>query len=276
MDKNQLNKIINLIQFLDKISYIPALSVSIIFFLIFLEIITVPLDWIYLISNFLLGAIISFLIYSYDRNYISKKIKNEEYDQVILDGICWGIIGCLFYGIGVIIFIKGILVIYYNYNEFIIRKSSEIGSKHTQIDYKIYNSISSVSRLAGIVIVLLVFYNFGLEILLLAFNQLIFGNLQVIFEPFFLGLISLVFILLFEYTKDEILKFNQLSNSKEGAKDIIKGIIGCWFYAAGIFILLRGIVLIIIMEHIKSHNKADNAKKVKDLIIYSKKVGLKK
>ncbi|MFX1325016.1 MAG: hypothetical protein ACFE8N_08665, partial [Promethearchaeota archaeon] len=146
--------------------------------------------------------------------------------------------------------------------------------KHTQLYYNIYNSISSVSKLAGIVIILLVFYNFGVEILLKAFNQLISGNLQVIFEPFFLGLISLVFILLFEYKKDEFLKYSQFSNPKEGAKDIIKGIIGCWFFAAGIFILLRGVILIILMEPKKSLNKDDSTKKVKDLIIYSKKVGI--
>ncbi|MHA2180784.1 MAG: hypothetical protein ACXAAH_05110, partial [Promethearchaeota archaeon] len=71
MDIRSAENIKKYIHFLDKISYVPALVVSIIFFIFFLEILVNPFDWIYLSSTYLLGSIIGFLLYNYDKNYIS-------------------------------------------------------------------------------------------------------------------------------------------------------------------------------------------------------------
>ena len=270
MDKGSLENINKFIYFVDKISYIPALSVSIIFFVFYLEILVNPFDWLNLSSTYLLGAIIGFSIYSYDKNRISTKIHNEEYDHIILDAFCWGIIGCLFHGTGILILIKSLAIIYYKHGEITLSNKDVIKRRDLNIEINLYNSINTLASLAGFVIILLVFYNLGIISFITIITQVATGNLQTLFDPFFIFLITATMILLFDYGSDEFFKINSNYNSKAGTKDLIKGVIGCCFYGAGIFILFRGIIIVFLPENKKPLKKSESAKKVKDVVIYSK------
>ncbi len=48
----------------------------------------------------------SVLVLIYDLSYISPKVQSKNYDEIALDAICYGILGCIFYGAGVILLIK--------------------------------------------------------------------------------------------------------------------------------------------------------------------------
>ena len=61
-------------------------------------------------------------------------------------------------------------------------------------------------------------------------------------------------------------------NPKSGSKDIIKGIISCCFYAGGIFILFRGILLVSLPEPKKIKNTIRSNKQEEDLVIYSNQI----
>ncbi len=257
------------IHFLDKISYIPALSVSIIFFIFFLKILVNPFDWIYLSSTYLLGSIIGFLFFIYDKNYISPMIYNEEFDYILLDALCLGIIGCIFHGIGIILLIKGVFILILNIDKDFLSNTNEKNIYHQNLRLNLYYSLSSISSRAGLVIIMMVFYYQGISLILNVFNQLIIGNFQIIFESFYIFLIISVLILIFDHNNEELVNGISDLNAKLGGKELIKGILACCFYATGIFILFRGIILISFPEDKVdlSYNKIK--KKEKDLVIYS-------
>jgi len=269
MDDKSVKYVEKYIHFLDKISYIPALCVSIIFFIFFLEILVNPFNWIFLSSTYLLGSIIGFLLYIYDKNHISPKIQNEQFNQVILDSLCWGIIGCIFHGTGIFILIKGLLILFYNIDEDFLNSNDKKKDNRLNFRLKLYSSLNSISSLAGLVIILLVFYNLGISVMLNVFEQLVIGNFQVLFEPFYICLIISVIVLLFDHSNDEFFKATLDPNPKIGAKDLIKGIIGCSFYAASIFILFRGIILVSLPEYKKNKSHIRSEKRKEGLVKYS-------
>ena len=269
MDDKSVEYVKKSIHLLDKISYIPALSVSIIFFIFFLEILVNPFNWIFLSSTYLLGSIIGFLLYIYDKNYISPKIYNEEYNNIILDALCWGIIGCIFHGTGIFILFKGLLILFYNINENILNSKDKKKEYRQNFRIKLYSSLNSISSFAGVVIILLVFYNLGISVMLNVFEQLVIGNYRVFFEPFYIFLIVSVIILIFDHNNEEFFKTNLDLNPKIGAKDLIKGILGCSFYATNIFILFRGIILVSLPDYKKNKGHIRSEKRKKRLELYS-------
>jgi len=209
------------IHFLDKISYIPALFVSIIYFIFFLEILVNPFDWIYLSSTYLLGSFIGFLLYNYDKNYISPLIHNEEFDDIILDALCWGIVGCIFYGTGIFILIKGLLILFYKINEdFLIIKDKKKNYRQN-FSLKLYSSLNSISSIAALVIIMLVFYKLGVSVILNLFDQLIIGNFQILFEPFYIYLIISIIIVVFDHSNEEFFKDTLDLSPKVGGKVIV-------------------------------------------------------
>ncbi len=272
MNKIKLEKLNKFIFFLDKISYIPALSVSVIFLLFSFEILINLLDWIDLFSTYLLGALIGFLIYNYDKNKISPKINNQEYDNILLDTFCWGIIGCIFHGTGILILVKSIAIIYYRYGEITLRTKEVMKQRDLYLEIKFYDSLNALASMAGFVIILLVFYNVGIKSIITTFTQVVSGNFQVLFDPFIVFLLAAVVILLFDHKNKEFLDIGIYYDSKVKTNDLIKGIIGCCFYGSGVFVLLRGIILVLLPENKKSYNSAEIVKNVKDKVIYSKPI----
>jgi hypothetical protein len=269
MDDKIVEYIRKAIYFLDKISYIPALSISILFFIFFLEIFVNPFDWISLCSIYLLGSFIGFLIFTYDRNHISHKIENEEFDQIVLDALCWGILGTIFHGIGIFILIKGLLVLIYIVDENFLSDKHKKKETRLEIGLKLYSSLNSLSRLAGLVIILLVFYRLGISILLNVFDQIYLGNFQALFQPFIICFVISVIVLLFDHDNEQFAIHNMNINPDIGSKDLIKGILGCCFYASGIFILFRGIIGISFQEERKNKSQIRSEKKIESFVIYS-------
>jgi len=269
MDDKSVEYVKKSIHFLDKISYVPALSVSIIFFIFFLEILVNPFNWIYLSSTYLLGSIIGFLLYIYDKNFISPKIDNEEFKQIILDAFCWGIIGCVFHGTGILILLKGLLILFYNIDEDILNSKDKKKENRQNFSLKLYSSLNSIASFGGIVIILLVFYNLGISVMLNVFEQLVIGNYRVLFEPFYIFLIVSVIILIFDHNNEEFFKPILDLDPKGGVKDLIKGILGCSFYAANIFILFRGIILVSLPDYKKDKSHIKSEKRKSKLVFYS-------
>ena len=257
------------IHFLDKISYIPALFVSIIFFIFFLEILVNPFNWIYLSSTYLLGSFIGFLLYNYDKNYISPLIQNEEFDGIILNALFLGIVGSVFHGTGIFILIKGLLILFYKINEDFLTSKYKKKNYRQDFSLKLYNSLNSISSIAALMIIMLVFYKLGISVILNVFDQLIIGNFQILFEPFYIYLIISVIIVVFDHSNEEFFKDTLDFSPKVGGKDLIKGILSCCFYAAGIFILFRGIVLISLPEQNKNISHIRSKKREEGLVINS-------
>ncbi len=109
-DSTNLNK---LIQFLNKISFLPIFIFTIISFGLIFQIAFDLENWRpILFKRGILGFIGLFLL-KYDRAYIAPKIKEQKYNEVFLDSLCWGILACVLYGTGVIILIKGVFIFIY-------------------------------------------------------------------------------------------------------------------------------------------------------------------
>ena len=90
-----------------------------------------------MISSYLI-VFSSLLIIIYDARFISPRIKSKNYDEITLDAICYGILGCIIYGTGAIILIKGILIFIYS------AKNSEKGDhKVYRFGLKLKNSINN-------------------------------------------------------------------------------------------------------------------------------------
>ncbi|HEY0087225.1 MAG TPA: hypothetical protein VGB37_00180, partial [Candidatus Lokiarchaeia archaeon] len=138
---------------------------------------------------------------------------------------CLGILGCIIFGTGALILIKGILVIIFD-----ITNPKYKNRKKYDFGIELKNSLNNFSALAGFLIIILAFYSF-LELL----TQI---SPRVLITLFVISIISL------------FIDFAQKGRIKKKLKiDILDfvvifalGILGCLFFAAGIFILLKGII----------------------------------
>ena len=146
-DKTNLEKAIG---YLNKFDYIPIILYM--FTIIVLSFYYFPISGgiINIISSYLL-VLSAVLILIYDLRYISPRILSKNYDEIPLDAFCYGILGSIFYGAGVILLIKGVLILIHSivYHE---------GEDHKIYNYglKLKNSINYFSAKAGFVLVLLV------------------------------------------------------------------------------------------------------------------------
>ena len=231
-DRTSLEKVI---EFLNKFDYIPIIFYM--FTIIVLSFYYFPISGgiINIISSYLL-ALCSVLILIYDLRYISPRIQSKNYDEIPLDAICYGIVGCIFYGAGVILLIKGILILTHSivYHE---------GGEHKIYIYglKLKISINQFSAKAGFVLVLLVLS-----------DKIIGGLLSNLFSNLFLFILGLSFIvnpvimLIIDLAlKKKIHKQNEFS----GAYVIgifILGAISTAFLSIGIFILIKSLILLLL------------------------------
>ena len=240
--ERKLSGLDNVIQFLNKISFIPLFIFTCITLGLIAEI-AVNWDIRFLFERISQGLIGLFLLI-YDRAYISHKIKEKKYNEILLDSFGWGILGCILYGLGVIILIKGIFIIIYVL----------IDSKNK--DLKIYDlglfakdSLNYFSAKAGFLIILFGIYRIysdGLYIPKIGHNVILLGFeikipvIMLIYIGFFL--ISLATLLIDIGSKKEI-EEKQKFEFKDSIKILFIGIFGVIFYAAGIFILLKGVLI---------------------------------
>ena len=246
--KSKLNKAIKK---LDKFAYLPILIFSGIYigflFLIFFD----SYNWINILVSHLSLGICGLLIAIYDINYISTKIENEQYDEILLDAFCFGILGCIIYGVGILLLIKGILIIIYR-----ILNPKQKPHKVYNFGVNLKNSLNEFSAKAGIVIAFIVLFRFSIndfdaEFIVLGINfisqristldqWLIFTIISVILAGF--CLIPIIILIIDARRKRKIREKQKLS-FRDAISTFILGIIGTIFFALGIFILLKGILM---------------------------------
>ncbi|MFX1390956.1 MAG: hypothetical protein ACFE9Z_12900 [Promethearchaeota archaeon] len=232
----------NLIQFLNKISFIPLFLFTCISFGLIAEI-AINLDISLLFDRIMHGFIgLSLLIY--DKVYLSKKVKGKDYNNIFIDSFCWGILGCILYGTGVLVLIKGITIIIY-----VITNSKNGDLKPYDVGLLAKNSLNNLSSKAGLVIILLGIYRIYSDNLYIPKI-----GAKVIYLPFgievplvLLILLGFLFISLAVLIIDSRLREKTKEKEKFLIKDAVKyfilGIFGVLFFAAGIFILLKSILI---------------------------------
>ncbi len=236
-EKSNLDKAI---KSLNKFDYLPLVIFPIITLLLSLFSVHSSGGIILIISACLI-VFSSLLIIIYDSQFISPRIKSNSYDEIALDAICYGILGCIIYGTGVIILIKGILIFIHS------AKNSEGGDhKLYQFGLKLKNSINNFSAKAGVVILLLalngIFFS-GIEFSILTIIASFFNNLTLIVILTSLILMSLIVLII------DLKLRKRIYNKKEFfgidvVRTFILGALGTGFFSTGIFILLKAILLL--------------------------------
>ncbi len=231
-DRTNLEKAVEI---LNKFDYIPIILYSITILVLSFFYFRTSGDIINVINSSLL-VLCSVLILIYDLRYISPRVQSKTYDEIPLDAICYGILGCIFYGAGVILLIKGVLILIHSivYHE---------GEDHKFYNYglKLKNSINYFSAKAGFILALL-FIN----------KMIIDGLISHLFSNLFLFLMGLSFIIspAIMLIIDLALRA-KIHKQKEfsGANVIgifILGAISTAFLSIGIFILIKSLILLLL------------------------------
>ncbi len=260
--KNRLENAEDLIMKLDRYSSIPFVILFIVQIAYIIEAIYSPTSWANIIVIRLLGAIFGYIFYIYDRRTISEYIQKGEFSAVVTDCFLWGMLGCFMYGTGIILLIKGIAIYDYLYQYKLSLKSKPEKDEYSKnINADIFLSLNYSTSSLGFIIILMAFYNFGIE----PFYQLMINNgaseagvpyslLNVEFVPFLImcALLIISIIALFkdydyraEFTQR--VKEFELSNEKFKREDFFRylfiGIFACFYFGAGIFILIKSLVI---------------------------------
>lgn len=243
-EKSSLDKAI---KSLDKFDYFPILIFSVIALILNFIFSIRSSGGIFLFITSCLIVISGLFIIIYDSRFISPKIKSGRYDEITLDAICYGILGCVIYGTGVIILIKGILIFIYT------AKNSERGDHRVyNFGLKLKNSINNFSAKAGFVILLLVLnavlngvYFGGFQIRAIIIVTTIFNDLNMvsILTSFFL--IPLIVLIIDLRLRNKIHNKIEFTGA-EVVRIFILGVIGTVFLSIGIFILLKSILLFLL------------------------------
>ncbi|MBY9017998.1 MAG: hypothetical protein KGD66_04110 [Candidatus Lokiarchaeota archaeon] len=239
---------------IDTLAFIPILILSCVLLTtswIFID----PANWINgLVSNVLI-SVAGLSIAYYDIKQITPKIKEEKYDELLLDTFCYGILGCIFYGSGVLILVKGILIFIY-----VAIYSKDKHHKAYNFGLKLKNSLNSFSASAGFIIFLLVLANLfitgingysiiaGIEFLIALIGPINEILTIVILIAIIIG-ISLIpiIILLIDLRKREEIWIKSEFTASDAFKVFILGIFGTAIFSIGIFILLKGILLFLLV-----------------------------
>jgi len=241
------------IKVLDHLSYLPILIFSSIF---------ITTNWMYigqgnwiasLISNILI-ALVGFLIVIYDLKRITPKVKEEKYDEIVLDTFCFGILGCIIYGTGTILLIKGILIIIYSS----IYHKSEKNKVYT-FGLKLKNSINHFSGFAGFVILMLVIafilngtinasnIYYGLDLLRQSLGSLNAIISWTIISTVIAAMVLFpVILLIIDIRKRSTTRHKTIFKFGDFISYFIIGVISTTIYATGIFILLKSILIFLL------------------------------
>ncbi len=230
------------IQLLNKISFIPLFLFTCISFGLIAEI---AINWdLGLLFDRVMHGFLGLFIIIYDRTRIARKVKEKKYNDIFLDALSWGVLGCILYGLGVIILIKGVLIIIY-----VITDSKNEDFKTYNYGLLAKNSLNSFSTKAGFLILLFGIYRIYSDAIYLPKWDTI--NLNLPFDLvipvrllIYLGFFLIAFAMLlidsrFKKETNEQIKFK----IGDALKYLILGTIGTIFFAAGIFILLKGALI---------------------------------
>ncbi|UCC19709.1 MAG: hypothetical protein JSV62_00080 [Promethearchaeota archaeon] len=231
-----------LILFLNKISFIPLFIFTCVSFGLIAEII-ISFNMGILFDRIIHGLLGLFLLI-YDRTYIAPKVKEKKFNTIFLDAFCWGILGCILYGTGVIVLIKGIFIIIY-----VISDSKNTDFKTYEYGLLAKNSLNYFSAKAGLLIVLFGVYRAYSDRIYIPTGWRIIINVPIHIEIplelliYFCFLVIALIVLLIDNRSRKKIKEKQKFTVSDGFKYFILGIFGVLFYATGIFILLKGILI---------------------------------
>jgi len=206
------------------------------------------------INNLFIHLLIGFagiLIVIYDLNYISPKIKEEKYSEIALDSFCYGILGCIIFGTGVILLIKGILILIY-----VALYSGKAEHKIYDFGINLKNSINNFSAKAGFVIIFLVIWSFLIGTLdissfvdgfyfIQGFLISLEDWLQLVIIIAILASFCLfpVILLLIDLKWRKKIHNKQVFTFGDSLRVFIVGVICSSFFGIGVFILLKGILI---------------------------------
>ncbi len=246
IDHSKLN---GTIKVFNKFAYIPILIFGIVSLILISECFANPEQFTILFIRHFTAGIAALSIAIYDNRFISKKIKEGKHNDVVLDAFCMGILGCITFGLGVLILIKGVLIIIYVF----LNENNEERSFYKK-GLSMKNSFCNFSSKAGYIIIVLVFNGFYSgrikvnEIPVLTYIKNL-PHISIAF-PYFIAfciffsmaLISLIINSLITHK----IYYRQKFDTKHGISLIILGILAVMFYGAGIFMLLEGALLIML------------------------------
>ncbi|MFX0058574.1 MAG: hypothetical protein ACFE8J_09785 [Candidatus Heimdallarchaeota archaeon] len=208
-------------------------------------------NWIINLFVHLIIGFSAILIVIYDLNYISPKIREEKYDEIALDAFCYGILGCIIFGTGVILLIKGVLILIH-----VAFHSERPEHKIYDFGIKLKNSINNFSAKAGFVIIFLVIWS--ILIGEIDINSIVEGFyfiqgilatledwLQLIIIIAIVAIFCLfpVILLLIDLKWKKKIRKKQIFTFGDALRVFIVGIICSTFFGIGIFILLKGILI---------------------------------
>jgi hypothetical protein len=246
------SKLKRLIEALNKISYLPLLIFAGIVLGTNFRAIFFQYDWLnYLIKSLIIGLTALFITF-YDINHISSKIKEEKYDEIVLDSFCYGILGCIVFGTGVILLIKGIFILIY-----VMANPKEEKNKVYHFGLKLKNSINYFSAKAGLIIIFLVAFSIveniaSAQFILFGLDYII--NILAGFEEWLRILIVVVIIiglclipitiLSIDFRKRDKIARKQIFTFGDAISVIILGTFGTVIFGIGIFIFLKGLLLL--------------------------------
>lgn len=234
------------IQFLNKISFLPIFIFTIISFGLIFKIAFSLDNWSSILFNQLFLGCIGLFLLIYDRAYIAPKVKEKKYNEILLDSFCWGILGCILYGTGVIILIKGVFIFIY------------VVTDRQNKDLKVYdygllakNSLNYLSTKAGFVIILLGIYRAYSDKIYIPTQEYEIiakiGGITIRIPIIMVIYLGLLFIAIAALILDGRLKSGIKAKQKfelgDSVKLIIIGVMGTVFFASGIFILLKGVLI---------------------------------
>jgi len=241
MNDKERSSLEKAIKNLNKFDYIPILIFSIFTLILSFLFSTRTSGGIFQFITSSLIALSSLLIIIYNARFISPRIKSSKYDEITLDAICYGILGCVIYGTGVILLIKGILIFIYT------TKNSERGDHRVyNFGLKLKNSMNNFSAKAGFVIILLVLngvYFGGVQISLIMIITAIFNDFYMVLILTSFILIPLIVLIIDLKLRTKI--YNKLEfTGADVVRTFILGVLGTVFLSIGIFILLKSILLL--------------------------------
>ena len=247
------SKLSGFIKFLNKISYLPLLIFGGILLGSTFQVIFFPSITLDFFKSIIIG-LGALLICLYDINRISPKIKEEKYDEIVLDSFCYGILGCIIFGTGVILLIKGIFIIIY-----VMANPKEEKHKVYRFGLKLKNSINYFSAKAGFIIILFVvyvsignthiaqFFQLSIDYLISRIAGLgpLIGSIVIVVVILGICLIPLG-ILIIDLRRKKKIAYKQLFSFGDAIGVFILGIFGTAIFGIGIFILFKGILLFLL------------------------------
>ncbi len=255
LTSTQHKKLVRAIKIFDKFSYLPFLIFSC-FALVGISQIFISYENILpIISNHIMIPIIGLLIVIHDVQYTSRKIKKEEFDDIFLDPLIYGILGLFIFGLSVFILIKGILVVI-----LVSLKGEDVSSKSYDLGVKGKKSLNYISTKAGFLILVigistLFEKNLNLWVISLVFNLIKepLHFINIIWLKFMaVGIVSLFLIIIgaiiFAIDKKfrEKIDKNDVLELRDNIKILIIGIIGTVFFNIGIIILIKAILMLVL------------------------------